>query len=136
MYSQLVSISCNYLFKLLCCKYLTLEPQPPTNLQVGNILPTAASITWSISSPDRTTPWSVVFNYKIIVTEFTFGLPNFVANTSSQSYTFTTLEEFSNYTVVVAAENTIGISTFSTRFNFSTPQAGKCVYTVNMKGLF
>ena len=70
------------------------------------------------------TPWGIVFNYEIILTEYAFGLPNFVANTTTESYTFTTLEEFNNYTVVVAAENTVGLGDFSITFNFSTPQAG------------
>lgn len=44
--------------------------------------------------------------------------------TSNESYTFSLLEEFNNYSVVIAAENAIGIGEFSSMFNFSTPQAG------------
>ena len=70
------------------------------------------------------TPWSIIVNYRIVLTEYALGLPDFVANTTTNSYTFTTLEEFNNYTVVVAAENTVGLGDFSVIFNFSTPQAG------------
>lgn len=70
------------------------------------------------------TPWSIIVNYRIVLTEYALGLADFVVNTTADSYTFTTLEEFNNYTVVVAAENTVGLGDFSVRFNFSTPQAG------------
>lgn len=100
------------------------EPRPPTDLQASNILPTTATITWQTPPPNRMTPWGIVINYEIILTEYAFGLANFVANTTAQSYTLTSLEEFNNYTVVVAAENTVGRGGYSVRFNFSTPQAG------------
>ena len=78
------------------------------------------------------TPWGTVINYEIVLTEYAFRLPNFVANTTIQSYTFTSLEEFNNYTVVVAAENTVGIGEYSVQFNFSTPQAGMTVQTISL----
>ena len=102
----------------------TAVPQQPTGLQAANISPTTATISWSVSLPSRVTPWSIIVNYRIVLTEYVFGLPDFIANTTTDSYTFTALEEFSNYTVVVAAENTVGLGDFSVRFNFSTPQAG------------
>ena len=74
------------------------------------------------------TPWGIVFNYEIFLTENTFGLPNLVVNTGTESYTFTALEEFNNYTVTVAAENTVGLGDFSVMFTFSTPQAGIYIY--------
>lgn len=103
---------------------LFIEPRPPTDLQASNVLPTTATIIWQTPPPNRMTPWGIVINYEIILTEYAFGLANFVANTTAQSYTFTSLEEFNNYTVVVAAENTVGRGGYSVQFNFSTPQAG------------
>lgn len=100
------------------------EPHPPTDLQASNVLPKSVTITWQTPPPNRMTPWGIVINYEIILSEYAFGLANFVANTTAQSYTFTSLEEFNNYSVVVAAENTVGIGDFSVQFNFTTPQAG------------
>ena len=42
-----------------------------------------------------------------------------------ESFTFTELEEFNNYSVIVAAQNEIGLGNYSITLNFSTPQAGK-----------
>lgn len=50
--------------------------------------------------------------------------------TSNESYTFSLLEEFNTYTVVIAAENAIGIGEFSSMFNFSTLQAG--IYIIDI----
>ena len=104
--------------------HLISEPQPPLNLQATSISTTIATITWS-TPPTRATPWGTVFNYEIILTEHRFGLPMLTANTVVESFTFVGLEEFNNYSVVVAAENRIGRSDFSTRFYFLTLQAGK-----------
>jgi hypothetical protein len=79
------------------------------------------------------TPWGIVISYEIILTEYAFGLANFVANTTAQSYTFTSLEEFNNYTVVVAAENTVGRGGYSIQFSFSTPQAGTTLQNIECK---
>ena len=106
------------------CFVLFVESQPPFNLQSSNILPTSAVITWSTPPPNRVTPWGVVFNYELILTEYAFGLPALTANTSVELYTYTGLEEFNNYSVVVAAENRVGLGDFSITLNFSTPQAG------------
>ena len=100
------------------------EPQPPFDLQASNILPTAATITWSTAPPNRVTPWGIVINYELILTEYAFGLPALTANTTVESFTFIDIEEFNNYSVVIAAENQVGLGDFSIVLNFSTPQAG------------
>ena len=112
----------------LCPLYVA--PQPPTNLQTGTILPKSATCTWSTLTPNRPTPWATVFNYRVVLIEYVFGLPRFTANTSVESYTFTALEEFNNYTVIVAAQNTIGLSEYSFTLNFSTPQAGMTIIII------
>lgn len=108
--------------------FMFTEPRPPTNLQASNVLPTAATVAWQTPPPNRMTPWAIVISYQCILAEYAFGLANVIANTTTQSYTFTSLEEFNNYTVIVAAENTVGRGGFSLQFNFSTPQAGTCSY--------
>lgn len=99
-------------------------PQPPFDLQVINVSSTTATITWNTPTPTQVTPWGAVFNYEVALTEHRFGLPLETENTAVESFTFTGLEEFDNYSVVVAAENQIGRSDFSTRLYFSTRQAG------------
>ncbi len=114
----------------MSCKYSSLvvniisEPQPPFDLQASNILPTAATIAWSTAPPNRDTPWGVVINYELILTEYAFRLPALTANTTMESFTFIELEEFNNYSVIIAAENRVGLGDFSIVLNFSTPQAG------------
>ena len=104
---------------------LITEPLSPFDLQATDVLPTTATITWSTPPPNRLTPWAIVFNYEIVLTEHGFGLPVITTNSSVESVTFAGLEEFDNYSLVVAAENKIGRGDFSITFNFSTPQAGK-----------
>ena len=101
------------------------EPQPPFDLQANNIRPTAATITWSTAPPNRDTPWGVVINYELILTEYAFGLAALTANSTVESFTFSKLEEFNNYSVIIAAENQVGLGDFSIILNFSTPQAGR-----------
>ena len=59
------------------------------------------------------------------MTEFAFGLPALTTNSTVESFTFAELEEFNNYSVIIAAENQVGRGNFSIVLNFSTPQAGK-----------
>lgn len=101
------------------------EPLPPFDLQANNILPTAATIVWSTAPPNRVTPWGVVINYELILTEYAFGLPPLTANSTVESFMFTELEEFNNYSVIIAAENQVGLGDYSIVLNFSTPQARK-----------
>lgn len=88
-----------------------------------SVSPTEVTLVWQTPAPNQMTPWGVVFNYKIVLFEYAFGLSNMTLYTSNESYTFP-LEEFNNYSVKIAAENTVGIGEFSSVFNFSTPQAG------------
>ena len=89
------------------------------------MLPTAATITWNTALPNRITPWGIVFKYELILIEYAFGLPPLTTNTTVESFTFTELEEFNNYSVKVAAENQVGLGDYSIMLNFSTPQAGR-----------
>ena len=114
-------MSCNILHLVI---NIISEPQPPFDLQANNILPTAATITWSTAPPNRVTPWGVVINYELILTEYAFGLPALTVNTTVESLTFIDIEEFNNYSVIIAAENQVGLGDFSIVLNFSTPQAG------------
>ena len=59
------------------------------------------------------------------MTEYAFGLAALTANSTVESFTFSKLEEFNNYSVIIAAENQVGLGDFSIILNFSTPQAGR-----------
>ena len=80
---------------------------------------------WRTPPPNRVTPWAVVSNYELILTEYGFGLPIVTENSTTESFTFAELEEFDNYSVIVAAENQVGLGNYSITLNFSTPQAGE-----------
>ena len=101
-----------------------IESEPPFDLEVTSVSPTEVTLIWRTPPPNQMTPWGVIFNYEIVLFEYAFGLANMTLYTSNESYTFSPLEEFNNYSVVIAAENAIGIGEFSSTFNFSTPQAG------------
>ena len=104
-----------------------LESLPPYDLRANNILPKSAIVSWSTPPPNRVTPWGVVFNYQLILTEYAFGLPAVTANSTVELYAFTGLEEFNNYSVIIAAENQVGLGNYSFTLNFSTPQAGSYI---------
>lgn len=103
---------------------IILESRPPFDLRASTVSPTAATITWSTPPPNRVTPWAIVYNYELVLSEYAFGLPILTVNSTIESFTFSELQEFNNYSVIIAAENQVGLSNFSIIFNFSTPQAG------------
>ena len=70
-------------------------------------------------------------NYELILTEYAFGLPSVNENSTTESFTFTDLEEFNNYSVIAAAENQVGLGNYSMILNFSTPQAGEHYFIVD-----
>ena len=124
LHSDVEEYYSNYSMNLICFVLLYVESEPPFDLEVTSVSPIEVTLVWQTPPPNQITPWGVVFNYEIIILEYSFGLPNMTLYTSNESYTFSPLEEFNNYTVKIAAENSIGIGGFSSVFNFSTPQAG------------
>ena len=56
--------------------------------------------------------------------QFQFDIPDIRVNTTITSHTLTNLEEFNQYTVMVAAATQVGIGPFSSPMNFTTLDDG------------
>lgn len=100
-------------------------PDPPYGLQLLSISSTSANTTWEAPFPYVNTPISDIEYFELILHESMLDWPTISANTMMLSHVFTGLEEFVNYTCVVAAINRVGKGKFSSPFSFTTLQAGK-----------
>lgn len=103
----------------------SLVPDPPIGVQSVSITSTSASIAWEAPVALINTPISDIERYELMVYEYVHNLPTIFASTTQLTYTFTTLEEYVNYTCKVAAVNRVGQGQYSTSFNFTTRQAGE-----------
>ena len=61
-------------------------------------------------------------NYNIIVSDLNFGLDDINVNTSNTSYTVTNLEEYNNYSFIVAAATEAGVGPYSSPIKFTTQE--------------
>ena len=61
----------------------------------------------------------------MILYELVFGLSDISINVTSLSYTLTGLEEYNNYSFIIAAATVEGIGPYSTRINFTTEEDRK-----------
>ena len=108
----------NYSYCDLLCSS---EPHaPPTSITVEVDGSTQATISW-LPPPfeDQNGP---IVNYNIIVYDLTFGLDDIDVHTSSTSYTVTNLEEYSNYSFIVAAATVAGVGPYSSTIKFTTQE--------------
>lgn len=61
----------------------------------------------------------------MIIEDRGFNTNNVFINTTLTTYTFTDLEEFNNYSCIVAAATSVGVGPYSTPIEFTTLQDGK-----------
>ena len=64
-------------------------------------------------------------HYLLRLVDQTFNLTDITINTTSTSYTITTLEEYIRYSCQVAAATEAGIGPYSSPVEITTPQDGK-----------
>ena len=95
-------------------------PAPPTNVQVTLINSTSVTISWQAPPPD---PTVTIASYRLVVSDTQFGLNDTVASSTTNSYTFTGLEEYNNYTCSVFSVSADGVSN-ETTIPFTTPEGG------------
>ena len=62
----------------------------------------------------------VILYYQLIFSQSQFDIPNIVANSSTITYTVSTLEEYTEYVFTVAAATSIGLGPFSSPMVFMT----------------
>jgi len=104
-------------FDLVCSS----EPHaPPTSITVEVDGSTQVTISW-LPPPieDQNGP---IMNYNIIVSDLNFGLDDINVNTSNTSYTVTNLEEYNNYSFIVAAATEAGVGPYSSPIKFTTEE--------------
>ena len=103
------------------CFFSNTEPHsPPSRITFDIDSSTEVTISWQPPPfEDRNGP---ILYYSLILTELVFDLGETYINVTSLSYTLTGLEEYNNYSFVIAAATQKGLGPYSTAFNFTTEE--------------
>ena len=102
---------------------------PPQNVQILATTSTTATISW-LPPPDEHQNGRIVY-YILIITDLGFGTSDVVLNSTAMSAMATNLQEFNNYSCIVAAATTVGLGPYSLPIKFTTLQDGilsACIY--------
>ena len=73
-----------------------------------------------------------ILYYNLIVSDLVFGLDDIDIIVTSLSYTVNGLEEYNNYSLIIAAATVVGTGPYSNPVIFTTQQDSKSVLTVEM----
>ena len=109
----------------------TTDPHsPPREIQVYNIGERTAHVSWIPPLvQDHNGPLT---HYEIHFTPSQFlVIPTVVIQTSNLSISYSDLEEYITYGVVIAAATSTGLGPFSSPVTFATQEAGILLYTVD-----
>ena len=91
---------------------------------------TTATISW-LPPPDEHQNGQIEY-YMLIITDLGFGSNDVVLNSTMKTATATNLQEFNNYSCIVAAATTVGLGPYSLPIMFTTLQDGNiltiCIY--------
>ncbi len=100
-----------------------LDPHsPPIDIQLSGIGAQSVIVTWQPPVPqDRN---GVIIYYQLIFSQSQFEIIDLVINATGLSYTERSLEEYNNYTVVIAAATRVGLGAFSPPMTFTTLESG------------
>ena len=106
--------------------YMHVVPTPP-NVTLSSVNSTSVTISWE-QDDDTFDNFTVSYTYDGPC-EISITIENSTINNHTNQYTITSLEEFSNYTLVVYAVNRAGRSpqTALNTLNFKTRPAGICI---------
>ena len=99
-------------------------PLAPSNVHITGFDATSATVVWTVPPPNVNSPLSPVISYFLVLNEQQFNLSTILTKVSVNSHTFTGLQQFNQYTCIIAATNSIGQGPFSSPLIFSTSQAG------------
>ena len=103
-------------------------PTAPSNLQVTLADSSTATIVWTVPPPNVNSPLSPIQSYLLVLSEQQFNLPIVLINVTTNTHTFTGLQEFNTYTCIIAATNSVGQGLSSSPITFNTTQAGMYFY--------
>ena len=109
------------------------EPRsPPSSITFEVDSSTQATIVWQ--PPPFMDQNGPIIHYSLILSDLVFGLDDIDVNVSSLSYTATDLEEYNNYSFIIAAVTEVGIGPYSFPVNFTTEEDGKlCLFVIKQK---
>ena len=95
---------------------------PPQNVQTLATTSTTATISW-LPPPDEHQNGRIVY-YILIITDLGFGTNDVVLNSTVKTAMATNLQEFNNYSCIVAAATKVGLGPYSLPIMFTTLQDG------------
>ena len=95
---------------------------PPQNVQTLGTSSTTATIRW-LPPPDEHQNGQIEY-YMLIITDLGFGTNDVVLNSTAKTATATNLQEFNNYSCIVAAATKVGLGPYSLPIMFTTLQDG------------
>ena len=107
----------------MTCTIFSSDPHaPPQNVQTLTTTSTTATISW-LPPPDEHQNGQIVY-YMLIITDLGFGTNDVVLNSTVMVAMATNLQEFNNYSCIVAAATTVGLGPYSLPVMFTTLQDG------------
>ena len=97
-------------------------PDAPDAIHVITVTATTAVISWVAPPAD---PNNLVAFYNLTLKEKQFGLPDINATATTTTYTFTVLEEYTDYECSIISVGVFGTYSIPVSVNFSTLEAGR-----------
>ena len=96
---------------------------PPENVQALVTGSTTATISW-LPPPDEHQNGQILY-YLLIITDRGLNTDNIIVHSTAMSAMATNLQEFNNYSCVVAAATIVGLGPYSLPIMFTTQQDGR-----------
>ena len=104
-------------------------PLAPSNIQLLAVDKTTATLMWTAPTPNINSPLSPIKSYQLILSTLQYGLSDRTVTVTTNFHKFVDIEEFTEYTCVVAAANGVGQGQFSSPFAFTTIQSGRLIFS-------
>ena len=96
---------------------------PPANLAPSVMNSTAASVTWQL--PPEEDRNGLIIYYIILLRDIQFNTSDITVNVTELTYQFTDLQEYTRYSVEIAAATSAGLGPFSSSLIFTTHEDSK-----------
>ena len=96
---------------------------PPENVQAFVTGSTTATISW-LPPPDEHQNGQILY-YLLIITDHGLNTDNIIVHSTATSAMATNLQEFNNYSCIVAAATIVGLGPYSLPVRFTTQQDGR-----------
>ena len=104
-------------------------PLAPSNIQLLAVDKTTATLMWTAPTPNINSPLSPIKSYQLVLSTLQYGLSDRTVTVTTNFHKFVDIEEFTEYTCVLAATNGVGQGQFSSPFAFTTTQSGRLMFS-------